>query len=268
LLIRFVSFLKTLYNNRYMIKSFAMADLKKRYTGSFGGVFWSVIHPLSVILTYYVVFSYFFKTKVSAEYGTSSYTLWLIAGLLPWFFFTETVSRSTSAIYENQALVTKTLFPSEIIPICLLVSGIISHLIGLFIFFCFSVAITGGITASSPAVILYFFLLSVLILGLSWGLSSLNVFVRDIGQLVTIALNLWFFFTPIFYPFGIIPENLRFLFKLNPMYHVVEGYRGVLVASKMPDLYHLVYLFMFSVASFVIGGLIYKKLKPSFADVL
>ena len=265
---RFLSFLKTLYNNRYMIKSFALADLKKRYTGSFGGMLWSVFQPLAFILTYYVVFSYFFKAKVSAEYGTSSYALWLIAGLLPWFFFSDTVSRSTTALQENQALVTKTLFPSEIIPVCLLVSGIINHLIGLAIFFIFSIAITGSISVYSPGVILYFFLLSVLVLGLSWGLSSLNVFIRDVGQLVTIILNLWFFYTPIFYPFGIIPKKLQILFKLNPMYNVVEGYRGVLVASKVPDPYHLLYLFLFASASFIAGGLIYKKLKPAFADVL
>ncbi|MGC2423994.1 MAG: ABC transporter permease [Nitrospirota bacterium] len=265
---RFLSFMKMIYVHRYMIKSFAFADLKKRYIGSFGGVFWSVIQPLAFILTYYVVFSYFFKSKVSAEYGTESYALWLIAGLLPWFFFSETVSRSTSAIFENQALVTKTLFPSEIIPISLLVSGIINHVIGLAIFFCFSIGITGGISAFSPLVLVYFVLLSVLVLGLSWGLSSLNVFMRDIGQFVTIALNLWFFYTPIFYPFGIIPKKLDFIFKLNPMYHAVEGYRDALVASKMPDPYHLLYLFLFASASFVVGGLIYKRLKPAFADVL
>ena len=265
---RFLGFLKTLYNNRYMIKSFALADLKKRYTGSFGGMLWSVIQPLAFLLTYYVVFSYFFKAKVSAEYGTSSYALWLISGLLPWFFFSDTVTRSASALHENQALVTKTLFPSEIIPVCLLVSGIINHVIGLAIFFIFSLAITGGVSVFSPVVVLYFFLMSILVLGISWGISSLNVFVRDTGQIVTIVLNLMFFYTPIIYPFGIIPKKLQILFKLNPMYHVVEGYRGVLVASKVPDLYHLLYLFLFASASFIAGGLIYKKLKPAFADVL
>jgi len=268
MLARLISFLKTLYINRYMIKSFALADLKKRYTGSFGGVLWSVIHPLVMIFTYYILFSVVFGMKVQADYGTNSYALWLIGGLVPWYFFSETVSRSTTALQENQSLVTKTLFPSEILPVCLLVSGIINHLIGLVILVIFAVIIEGGISPLTPLVIVYFTLMSIMILGFSWALSSLNVFLRDVGQLVAIAMNLWFYYTPIFYPLSIIPEKYRIILKLNPMYHVVEGYRYSIITGKSPDPYHLLYLAAFSVLAFAVGGLLYKRLKPAFADVL
>lgn len=265
---RFISFLRTLYNNRYMIKSFAFADLKKRYTGSFGGIIWSVVHPLAMIFTYYFIFSYVFGMKVRADYGTQSYALWLIGGLIPWFFFSETVSRSTGALQENQALVTKTLFPSEIIPICLLLSSTINHLIGLAILFVFAVVISGGITTMSAFVFIYFFLMALMVLGFSWALSSLNVFIRDVGQLVGIALNLWFYYTPIFYPISVIPEKYRLILKLNPMYHVVEGYRNSLIVGRYPEPYHLAYLAICSITIFGLGGLLYKRLKPAFADVL
>ena len=266
--VRLMSFLRTLYKNRYMIKSFAVADLKKRYTGSFGGIMWSVIQPLAMILTYYLIFSYVFGMKVKADYGTSSYALWLVGGLVPWFFFSETVSRSAGALHENRALVTKTLFPSEIIPICLLVSSFINHLIGLAILFIFAVAITGGVSPMSGLVVIYFVPLTLMVLGMSWALASLNVFIRDVSQVVGIVLNIWFYYTPIIYPVSIIPAKFRMLLQINPMYHVVEGYRDCLVSGKWPNPYHLAYLTVFSTVVFVLGGLLYKRLKPAFADVL
>ncbi len=268
MLARLISFLKTLYKNRYMIKSFAIADLKKRYTGSFGGIIWSVVQPLVMIFTYYIIFSYVFGMKVQADYGTKSYALWLVGGLIPWFFFSQTVSRSSGALQEYSSLVTKTLFPSEIIPICLLVSGVIDHLIGLAILVIFSVVISGGISPLSAIVLIYFSLMVVMTLGFSWALSSLNVFVRDVGQVVGIVLNVWFYYTPIFYPIGIIPEKYKIILKLNPMYHVVEGYRNSIIKGAYPDPYHILYLAAVSFTVFVLGGLLYKRLKPAFADVL
>lgn len=265
---RLISFLRTLYRNRYMIKSFAVADLKKRYAGSFGGLLWSVIHPLVMILTFYILFSFVFGAKVQADSGTTSYALWLVGGLVPWFFFSETVSRSTGALHENQALVTKTVFPSEILPVCLLVSGTINHLIGLVILLVFAVAIKGGISMLFPVTLLYFTLMSIMVLGFSWALSSLNVFLRDVGQLVTVVMNLWFYYTPLIYPISIVPEKYRIILKLNPMYTVVEGYRDSIIAGRYPDPYHLLYLAAVSIFVFVVGGLMYKRLKPAFADVL
>lgn len=251
-----------------MIRSFALADLKKRYTGSFGGLMWSVIHPLMMIFTYYFIFSFIFRAKVQADYGTKSYALWLVGGLIPWFFFSETVTRASGALQENKALVTKTLFPSEIIPVCLLASGVINHLIGLAILLVFAVVISGGVSPFFPFVALYFVLMSLMMLGFSWALASLNVFIRDVGQFVVIAMNLWFFYTPIFYPISVVPEKYRIVLKINPMYHVVEGYRNSLIAGRYPDPYHVLYLAAFSLAAFVGGGLLYKRLKPAFADVL
>jgi lipopolysaccharide transport system permease protein len=245
LLVRLISFLKTLYNNRYMIKSFALADLKKKYTGSMGGVLWSVLNPLMTILTLWFIFSFIFGMKVKADYGNTSFALWLMGGLLPWFFFSETVTRATGALNENKSLITKTLFPSEIIPVCLIVAGTINHLIVLCIVFIFSLFISGGLSVFSFFMVIYFVLMSIMVLGFSWGLSSLNVFVRDISHVVGIVMNLWFYYTPIFYPVSAVPEKYRLILKLNPMYHVV-----------------------FSVTVFVVGGLLYKRLKPAFADVL
>ena len=117
-------------------------------------------------------------------------------------------------------------------------------------------------------VVIYFMLMTLMVLGFSWALSSLNVFIRDVGQFVGIALNLWFYYTPIFYPTSIIPEKYRILLQINPMYHIVEGYRDSLISNRYPNIYHLLYLTLFSFSVFILGGLLYKKLKPAFADAL
>jgi len=107
-----------------------------------------------------------------------------------------------------------------------------------------------------------------MILGLSWIFSSLNVFLPDVGQIVSIFMTVWYFSTPIFWPESIVPENLRIILYINPLYHLVEGYRLCLMMNRMPEPWSLIYLSVFSVMVFVAGGLLFKRLKPAFADVL
>jgi len=268
LITRFISFLRTLYKNRYMIKSFALADLKRQYEGSYGGMFWAFGQPLLLILTYYIIFGFIFSKGNFLEYGTKSFALFLLGGMVPWLYFSAVVSRSSTVLLENKSLVTKTLFPSEIIPICLMVTGIINHLIGLAILIVFTIAITGTLSPFAIFVLPYFLLMSLMVLGVSWILSSLNVFVRDIGQLVAVVLNIWFFYTPIFYPLSVVPEKYKIFLKINPLYVVADGYRRTLIQGTYPDPYKLMYLAAVSIAMFIIGGMLYKKLKPAFIDVL
>ena len=267
-MVRLFSFLNTIYRNRYLIRSYAVSDLRKRYTGSMMGLLWSFIHPLMLIFTYYFIFSYVFSRKVTADYGTNSYALWLMCGIVPWMYFSETIRRSAQAVLDNRTLITKTLFPSEILPITLIASSIVNHAVGLLIILVVDVAVMGRLTPFILFLPVYFFLMSVLILGIGWILSSLNVFVRDVGQAVTIVVNLWFYYTPIFYPVGIVPDKYRFIMELNPVYHIVEGYRDSLITAKYPEPSHLLYLAAFSGLAFAVGGLMFKRLKPAFADVL
>ena len=105
-------------------------------------------------------------------------------------------------------------------------------------------------------------------LGISWLLSALNVFLRDIGQIIGVFVNIWFFLTPIIYPRHVIPENFQEIYGLNPMLHAVEAYRVGLLGKTALDLEGLSYLLLVGLVTFAVGGLIFKKLKPAFADVL
>lgn len=254
--------------NRYMVASIVLRDIQSRYTGSFLGLFWAVIHPLTQLLVYYFVFSLVLKTRLGEGYAGTNYALWLIAGLLPWMLLSEVISRAPGALIEQANLIKKTVFPSEILPVAHLSAAFVNHLILLTLLFVFLM------TVGPPAVVriqwipVYLSAVIMFALGLAWLLSALNVFLRDIGQVLGVIVNLWFFFTPIVYPPEMVPESLRVWLDLNPMLHAVEGYRAALLGGAPPNASGLGLLFGTGAVVFIAGGALFRKLKPAFADVL
>jgi ABC-type polysaccharide/polyol phosphate export permease len=251
-----------------MIRAMVIRDMRARYMGSFLGFFWSVIHPLTQLLIYYFVFAVVMKMRLGPEYGGASFAVWLIAGLLPWMLFAEAVTRAPNAVLEQSSLVKKMVFPSEIFPIVNLTAAIVNHLIGLAILLGFLVLSGYGLSFKIVLIVPYLFLTAFLVLGISWLLSSVNVFLRDIGQIISVVVNIWFFLTPVIYPSSLIPESVRGLLGLNPMLYVVDGYRMAILGKSEMGVAGLAYLFVVGIAIFVLGGLTFKKLKPAFADVL
>lgn len=263
-----LSLTRLIRQNAYMIRAMVIRDMRARYMGSFLGFFWSVIHPLTQLALYYFVFSVVLNMRLGPEYGGTSFALWLIAGLLPWMLFAEAVTRSPGAVLEQANLVKKMVFPSEIFPIVNLTAAIVNHLIALAILLGFLVVFGYGLTFNLVFVLPYLLLTGVLVLGLSWFLASVNVFLRDIGQIISVIVNIWFFLTPVIYPLDLVPQSVRGLLAVNPMFHVVDGYRMALLGRTDVDAAGLVYLVIVGLALFALGGLTFKKLKPAFADVL
>lgn len=265
----FLDFTKKLYSRRYMLKSMAITNLRNRYVGSMFGFLWSILEPLSLFGIYAVVFGVFLKSTPDPVFGTDSYSLYLLCGLLPWMFFSQTVSASVGDVVSNKSLVTKSVgFPSEIFPVITAITHIISHLIGMLILIVIVVITTGRVHLSMPLFILYLFLSTVFAVGLGWIFSSIYVYLKDLRPVVSMIMNAWFFFTPIFYSAHIIPPTVMPFFKLNPIYHVVIGYRYALLAGLPLPLADTAYLAFISFFTFAIGGIIFRKLKPGFAEVL
>jgi len=264
----FLNFVLSVYKNSYMIRSMVIREIRARYIGSFLGIFWSIIHPLTQLLIYYFVFSVILKIKLGPEYQTTNFAIWLVAGLLPWIFFADVVTRSPGAVLEQSSLITKTVFPSEILSFTLLVAAMINHLIGIVIFIGFLLLFGYGITLKVFLILPIFLMTGIFALGISWMLSALNVFLRDIGQIIGVFVNIWFFLTPIIYPQHLIPDNWQGFYNLNPMIYSVEGYRVGLLGTTNINVEGLSYLLLLGFITFAIGGLIFKKLKPAFADVL
>ena len=262
------NFLKKIYIQRSLIRNFVIRDLKARYVGSFMGLFWSVIHPIVLLVSYTFVFSVIFGVRPRPDTGTTSFPLFLFCSFLPWLYFQDVVQRSSTIIIDNSNLVTKTLFPSEILPLTILLSGFVNHLIGFAILLCIIFFTLGKVSLFILFVPVYLLLLMLFTLGLSWFVSSLNVFVRDVSQVVSVILIFWFWFTPIFYSLDQFPEKLLFLVRFNPLAHVVVGYRDCLLRMRLPDMSILAILAAVSFGVFIAGGLFFRKTKREFADIL
>jgi ABC-type polysaccharide/polyol phosphate export permease len=260
--------LRKIYVQRGLIRNFVVRDLKARYVGSFMGFFWSVIHPIVLLVSYTFVFSGIFKVRPMADSGTTSFPLFLFCSILPWLFFQDTLQRSSTVIIDNANLITKTLFPSEILPLTVALAGLVNHLIGFAILLVILAFTLGKISVYILLVPVYFALLMLFTLGMSWLVAGLNVFVRDVSQVLSVILTFWFWFTPIFYSPELFPRRWLFLVHWNPLAHVVTGYRDCLLRMRMPDLGILLILALASMLVFAAGGWFFRNTKREFVDVL
>ncbi|QYR21218.1 ABC transporter permease [Paenibacillus sp. sptzw28] len=263
-----IRFSKSIKHNRYTIIGMVKRDLKTKYAGSYLGLLWSIIHPISQILIFSFIFSVVMRIKLGPEFTGVNFTVWLVCGLIPWLYFVEVVSRAPNTIMDNVNLVTKMRFNSELLSFNYLISGLINHFISFCLLLIFLLANGIDLKATVFVLPLYLVGISLFMLGLSWLLASLTVYLRDIGQFIGVVLNLWFYFTPIVFPFSAIPNEYKVYLEINPVFYLIEGYRMILLSDEPINFYGLMYLFAAGMAMFLIGGLIFRKLKSGFADVL
>lgn len=252
-----------------MITTMVIRELKVRYIGSIFGLLWAVINPLFQVAIYGIVFGVFFNAKPNPIYGTDSFFLYLLCGLIPWQFFSQAVGFSTGVLISNRNLITKAAgFPSEILPIVTICSQIISHLISLLLLIIILIIMGTGLSFYILLIPVYIFFITIFLIGISWIFSSVNVYMRDMQQITGLIMTGWFFFTPIFYSASIIPPKILPLLKFNPMFDVVDGYRYALLAGQFPPLENMISLVFISLITFGLGGILFRKLKPGFAEIL
>lgn len=262
----FVAFVRKLTRQRNLIWNFVRRDLRSRYVGSLMGFFWSVIHPLVLLAAYTFVFSIVFDQRPYRS-ATDNFAVFLFCGILPWLYFQDTLVRSCGCVVENANLIRKTLFPSEILPVSLLLSNLVSHLIGLAILF--GVLIYLGLLSWTVVFLpVYLLFLMVICLGLGWLVAALQVFLRDSLQIVSVALVFWFWFTPVFYTLELVPDPYRVWLGLNPLAWVVHGYRDSLLEGRVPRLTEMAVLGVLALVVVVGGGVVFRKTKREFVDVL
>jgi lipopolysaccharide transport system permease protein len=261
-------FLQNLVERRTLLFQLVRRDFEQRFVGSAIGWIWAIIHPLVMLLSWTFVFNYCLKMQVPAGEGTNSYPLWLFAGMLPWLLFSESVQRSASSLLEQTNLITKTVFPSEIIPVSVFLSSLVSHLLGIVLIVAAAGVLDNQISGVLVLLPVYFFLIGLLAVGLGWIVASLHVFLRDTAQVVAVVLLLWFWLTPIFISEEQFPAGMRFLVVSNPFYYLVRGYRRVLLAGVLPGVQDFAVVAVCGAAVFILGGLFFRHMKRGFADVL
>jgi lipopolysaccharide transport system permease protein len=261
------SLYRKLAANRNLLKNLILRDLKHRYVGSIGGFLWSVIHPVVLLVSYTFIFGVIFRPDMGPEFGTNSFAIFVLCGLLPWILFSDTIVRNCSVISDNAPLITKTIIPAEILPISITISNLIHHLIGLAILLGVMTALY-GVQFSALWIFLYMFMLLLLAQGLGWIVAGLHVFLRDTIQALQIVLLLWFYFTPILYTIERVPKNFRSLALLNPMALIVTGYRSSLLHLAQPGALQIAIVLGASIGVFILGALFFRQAKPAFPDVL
>ncbi|MBA3992443.1 MAG: ABC transporter permease [Cyanobacteria bacterium DS2.3.42] len=243
-------------------------DFKGRYRGSLLGALWPVIQPVGHLMLYTFVFCVVLKVKFGADASTSNFGLYLMSGLLAWGAISESFSRATTCILEMPNLVKRVVFPLEVIPIVVALSSAATQVGGLLILVLCAVVYQGGVHQSLlflPLIALPQLLFTV---GVSWILASLGVFVRDMRHLITLALSVWMYMTPIVYPASALPANLKFLTWINPVAGIVSDYRRVILEGRLPEFGQYAFYSAVSLFLFFFGYYFFMKTKRSFADVM
>jgi ABC-type polysaccharide/polyol phosphate export permease len=258
-------FLRNLVERRSLIFQLVRRDFEQRFVGSAIGWIWGLIHPLVMLLSWTFVFHYCFK---QAAPGGMPYPLFLFAGMLPWLLFSETLQRSASSLLDHANLITKTVFPSEIVPVSVFLSSLVSHLLALSLMLVGSVLYLQRLSVFLVFLPLYVLVIGLLAVGLGWIVASLHVFLRDTAQFLSVILTFWFWTTPIFIVRDDFPWWAKPALKFNPLAYAVDAYRALLLGTRMPNPRDLAVMAACGVTAFVIGGLFFRHLKRGFADVL
>lgn len=264
---QFHTFLNDTLKSRRLILELAKKDFKSRYLGSYLGIVWAFVQPTITVLILWFVFQVGFKSMPVDDFP---FILWLLCGIVPWFFFSEGLSNATNAVVENSYLVSKIVFRVSVLPIVKLVSSLFVHVFFITVIFMLFYVYGYKPSVYNIQVIYYLFATTVLLLGISWTTSALIVFLKDIGQIVAMVLQFGFWLTPIFWSIKIVPEKFHYLLKLNPVYYIVEGYRDTFIYHEWfwDHIYLTAYFWVVTGVLFVLGAIIFKRLRPHFADVL
>ena len=262
------NYLVSLYRGRRIIRALARREVVARYAGTLFRGAWEVVNPVVTVLVFWFVFSFAFKARGPAGIP---FILYFVTGFLPWMFFAEGLGRGTQGVVAHSFFIKKMVFQSELLPFVYLSAGAVTH--GLLLILALVVLLTNGVSFAWHwfQIIYYFITLCAILLGLQWLLSAVNVFNRDLGQGVSVVLNILFWATPIVWVVdGVVPDEYRWLVSVNPVYYVVEGYRGSLLYHE-PIWNHWqqgLYVWGLALVLGVIGAMVFHRLKPHFADVL
>jgi ABC-type polysaccharide/polyol phosphate export permease len=257
----------SILTQRSLIWTLARRELRVRFAGSLLGTLWSFINPLVFLGIYYIVFSVIFKTK---DPNGIPFIVVFLCAFVPWTLFSDALIMGTSSILGSAQIVSRMAFPIELLPVAqLLVAGLV-HVFMLALLFI--VLMASGIAPTAFAWQLGYFELGLMLftLGLIWLTSSLNVFFRDIGQLVNTVLAILFWLSPIVYVQEQVPTWLRWPISLNPLSYVINGFRDSLLYGRpiWHDLWGMTYFWTFTAGAYIFGAYVFLRLKDEFADAL
>lgn len=260
-------FAKEILQNRRLLHNLSVNDFKTKFAGSFFGILWAFVQPVVTIALYWFVFQVGFR---SGDVGDFPFVLWLISGLVPWFFFQDAITAGTNCLIEYSYLVKKMVFQINILPFVKIISALFVHLF--FILFTLVIFMVNGYMPTLYAIqlVYYLFCAIVLVSGITFATSAIVVFFKDLGQIVQIFLQIGMWMTPIMWNINMIPARFLWIIRLNPMYYIVDGFRDSLINHVWvwEKIGLTINFWVFTICIFLFGITIFKKLRVHFADVL
>ena len=279
---KFTQFWKRVWHKFVQLLKFSLNDLKKRYAGSIAGILWAYVLPLVTILVFWFVFELGFRQQPVK--GTT-FILWFVPAYVAWTFANDSILQSSGALYEYSFLVKKVKFNITYLPIVKVLSSFLIHTFFIAFIFILNAIYQTPFNPNWFNVFYYTFALSILLVGLSWIASSITVFWKDFSHIINVVLQVGFWATPVFWEPTTMNEKVLNVLKFNPLYYIVEGYRHsfipytelnpetgeVISSSFVPFWGHwkmMIYYWVFAIAVFVIGLLLFKKLSKHYADLI
>ena len=247
-----------------LLMNLTKREVKGRYSQSFFGVAWAIVQPLAAMIVFTIVFS---RVANMPSDGVP-YPIFAYAALVPWFFFSNSVASGTMSLITYRNIVTKTYFPREIVPLSQVCSRLIDFAAASVFYAGFMIYYGVKPGSWAPMALVFFVLLILFTVGFTLATSSINVFYRDVNPVVQIALQLWLYLTPVAYPLSRISDRYRWLFVLNPLTAIVEGFRASLVFGRAPDWHIVAVSAAITIVLFTAAFVMFKKMDRYFADVI
>lgn len=263
----FLEYVGELFRSRRLVMDLTRREFRGRYLGSAFGLIWAFIHPTAMMLIYWIVFQYGLK---AGPVNGVPFVVWLLAGLVPWFYASDCILTGANVILENRFLVKKVVFRVSLLPVVRILSLLPAHL-----FFLVAIILIDWAYGFTPAVqlvqvVYYLFALCVFNVGLSWLISALVPFLKDLSQVVAVLLQVMFWMMPIVWPETNVKPEVRWLLFINPLYYIVQGYRDSLIAHVWFWQHPVATGYFWGVAAmlFAVGGMVFLRMQAHFADVL
>lgn len=255
--------IKEIYNYRQMLISLVHKELRGKYKASALGFAWAFINPLLQLIVYTMVFSVILRANIDKYY------IFLFVALVPWMFFYTSIVGGSTSVVDSGNLIKKIYFPREILPMAYVTSAFINMIIAFIVVFAVLVVTSYGLNFTAmiflPVVMVVEY---VFVLGVTFIVSSLDVYFRDISYILSVLVMAWQYMTPVMYPAEWVPEKYMFVWKLNPMTAIISAYRDILYYKRIPKMNTLMLMLFVGMFFLISGYLIFRKLQKGFAEEL
>ena len=254
--------LSKLLQYKDLVGTLSLHRIKVRYKQSVLGILWAFLQPISMML----VFTFIFSLIARMPSDGIPYAIFAFTALLPWNYFSTSVSNGTSSLVKDAQFVTKVYFPREILPITYIVAALFDFAIALILLACLMIYYQIALTVNVLYVLPILLVLTCFALAISLIFSATQVRFRDIGMAVPLLLQLWLFATPVIYPLSAVPARWRSFYALNPMVGIIESFRQVVLKGEPPDMRSLMFSAVVSVILLFVSYLYFKRVEATMAD--